>query len=487
MRSMIPFLLVVRFRCAKVLSIALTAAACSPGISAPAPAPTQDAGSTQHLDRLVTTLREVTGVPGLSVSIAGPTGEVETSVAGVASLETGSPVTPATRFRLASVSKAVTAVGLASLADAGVIGLDQPARKMLPELRGPIGTVTPRQLAGHLAGVRHYEPGDTALDHRHFASLRDAVEVFADDPLVEAPGERYVYSTFGYTLLGALMEAAADRRFPQILQAEITNPLGIETPAPEVALRPSPDFTSFYDPGAAGPVPSPAVDPSYKVPGGGMVATSGDLARFGRAVLDGRLAAGPAGEALFQPLRDAAGDETGVGLGWRVGRDPLGSRVWHHEGSMSGARSAILIYPDQDMLVTILSNLATTPFFVFETAAALAAAHLAERTGGCVAEISGDWAGTMTMDGAPTAARLTVARAGAAFRGEAAIEPLPLPVATALPVVDGWCDGDDAVLLFGLGPNWGFIPVRLSAQEDGLSGRTELQGGHELRLELTRD
>ena len=209
---MIPLRPVVRSQCAKLLSIVLTAAACSPG--GPTPAPTEEAGSLHHLDRLVTAVREVTGAPGLSVSIAGPTGDVATLVAGVASLETGLPVTPATRFRLASVSKAVTAVGLASLADAGLIGLDQPAREMLPELGGPIGTVTPRQLSGHLAGVRHYEPGDTALDHRHFASLRDAVEVFADDPLVEAPGERYVYSTFGYTLLGALMEVAADRPFP---------------------------------------------------------------------------------------------------------------------------------------------------------------------------------------------------------------------------------------------------------------------------------
>lgn len=453
---------------------------------ASAPHRTVPAAPADRMAELTDRLRTLTGAPGLVVAIA-DSGGVRVYASGVAVVEHGVPVDGGTRFRLASTSKAVTATLLAALWDRGAIDLDRPVGDHLAELPSTLRPVTPRQLAGHLAGIRGYEPGDSVHDVRRFATARDALGIFADDPLRAPPGAAYGYTTFGYTVLEAAMEAAAGAPFEELLRAGVAGPLGLRSLTVDDPRRVVPGRTGFYERAPDGAVRrAPYVDPGYKVAGAGLLATGGDLARLGLALLDDRLLSDSARAVLFEPQRTLSGEETGVGLGWRIDTDPLGRAVRHHEGSMAGARSALLVYPDEGVAVALLTNLTATPLFAFESAAGLVGAALAPRDGACLAAASADWDGEAVLDGIPTDARLRLRTVGGRVDGAVALGESPLPVARTLPVLDGWCRGGDLVLLLGIGPGFGVLPVTLTPAGDGLSGRIEMQGEHSFELRLAR-
>ena len=101
-----------------------------------------------------------TKIPGVSIAVA-QKGEIIWSEGfGKANLEQNSPVNKHTRFRLASVSKIITAAAVARLVDKGLLNLDAPISNYVDNLPTELGNVTVRQLTGHLAGVRHYQPKD---------------------------------------------------------------------------------------------------------------------------------------------------------------------------------------------------------------------------------------------------------------------------------------------------------------------------------------
>lgn len=439
-----------------------------------------------EFQELVDELRAVAGMPGVAVAIAGPGREIHTYVSGLAVVEHGVPVTSDTRFRLASTSKALTAVALSALWDRGALDLDTPVVTYLPELPAHLQQVTPRQLAGHLAGIRHYEEADEAADLRRFVSAREAVGIFAADPLRSEPGETYHYSTFGYSLLSAAMEAAAEASFEEILKREVAGPLGLETLAADDPRRIIPNRTGFYERSPAGLLRrGEYVDPSYKLAGGGLLASAADLARLGQALLGGKILSSRARSALFTSQRTRSGEPTAVGLGWRVGEDPFGRKVWHHEGSMTGTRSAVLLYPDVGITVVLLSNLTATPFFAFETAAALAASWDPPEETPCLPDVAASYHGTAVLDGGRTEAKLRIERSTDGLRGELEFGELSVPVERRAVIVDGWCAEEGMILLLGLGPNAGLVPVKIEPSGEAWSGGVSLQGGHSLELTVS--
>lgn len=462
---------------------------CGPGARAgaiAAPGPSAPIRATPDLPLLIERLRCRVGAPGLTVAVADSYG-IRVHATGWADVEHHVPVGENTRFRLASTSKAVTAVALAALADRGVVELDRPIGDYLRDLPAHLRPITPRQLAGHLAGVRHYEPKDSAIDLRHFETTREALDLFVHDPLRFEPGTDHGYSTFGYTLLGAVMEAAADASLEAIIRRYVAAPLWLETLGPDDPRELTPSRSGFYERAGSGELRrAEYVDPSYKVAGGGLLASAGDLARLGWALLEGELGlSARTRDALFTSQRTTSGVETGVGLGWRVGVDPFGREVWHHEGSMGGARSALLLYPADSLVVALLSNLTGTPFFAFETSASLAASLLAPREDLACAEDAGrTYTGAVTIDGREADARLLLRTTEDGLRGTLELGELPLPVDPSVAIEDGWCREREMVLVLGIGPTSGFVPLILARTADGWAGSIELQGGHSLSLRV---
>ncbi len=147
------------------------------------------------------------GIPGLSLTVAVDGKIMYSEGFGYADLEERVPVWPTTKFRIGSISKPLTATALMQLVEAGKLELDAPVQKYVPSLPEKGAVITTRMLAGHLAGIRHYQ-GDEFNIQRHYANVLDGVNIFENDPLVSPPGTKFNYSSYGYNLLSAVVESA---------------------------------------------------------------------------------------------------------------------------------------------------------------------------------------------------------------------------------------------------------------------------------------
>jgi CubicO group peptidase (beta-lactamase class C family) len=285
---------------------------------------------------------------------------------GYADLEHRAPVTRATRFGIASVTKAFTGAALLTLHDAGRLDLDAPVQRYVPAFPAkPGGTITPRLLAAHRAGLRHWKDDERtpALYATHFDDVARLVPLFEDDTLVAAPGTRYSYSSPGYNLLAAAVQAAAGERFQDYVARAVLAPLGLADTGFDDVRRVNPHRArryAYYDPytfaqDTARVFRVPDWDYSHNMGGGNMYATAQDLARFGRALTRPGLLSRASLDLLYaRPPGDTAGPV--MTFGWFVRPAAAGPRRIHINGSNAGLQAALFVYPDQDLVVTVLSN-----------------------------------------------------------------------------------------------------------------------------------
>lgn len=297
-------------------------------------------------------------VPGLTAAVAVDGRLVWSEAFGYADLEAKRWVTTASRFRIGSISKSLTAAGLMRLVEQERIDLDAPVQKQVPDFPvKPEGVVTVRLLAGHLAGIRHHRNGEPFLN-RPFADVRAGLKLFADDPLVATPGEKFSYSSFGWVLISAAMESAAQRDFLGFMNAEVFAPLELTHTRPDRARAVDPDRTSFYQTSPAGKfVAAPKVDSSFIWAGGGFLSTAEDLVRFGSAMLRPGFLTEESRRLLFTEQKTAAGEPVGYGIGWYVRRDGAGRMLYYHDGGSHGGTAVLFLRPETHAVAAILCNL----------------------------------------------------------------------------------------------------------------------------------
>ncbi len=332
-----------------LLATALTAGA--PAIAASSPGDV----SQRMLDDLVA----VSGVPGMGAAVWRGDRIVWRGSAGLRDIDAGLPVTADTIFRLASVSKLLAATAAAKLSEQGRLDLDAPVTTILPWLRNGWAPINARQLAAHISGLPHYGVEDfTSLGRTHYPTSRAAVGIFEGRPQLGAPGAAYLYSSWGYTLLGAMVEEKAGMLFPDYVTREVTPGLAVMR---DVADGPDANAARPYaftnrQPGRARPN-----DFSYTWGGGGMAATPGALATFGGWMTQDRIVSAATFDAMLRPTRLNDGSDAGerdfkLGFGWRLGTDAEGRAIAHHAGNAIGARSALVLWRAERVAVSLLSN-----------------------------------------------------------------------------------------------------------------------------------
>ncbi len=302
-------------------------------------------------------------VPGVSVAV-GVDGEIVWSEGfGYADLGAKLPVTTTTRFRVGSISKSLTAAGLALLVERGELDLDAPVQKYVPDFPDKGAPITTRMLGGHLAGIRHYQGREMYLN-RPFADPHAAFAIFANDPLVSPPGRQFHYSTYGWTVISAVMESAAHREFTAFMAENVFAPLHMIHTRADRAGAADPKRTEFYELNAAGVyVVAPPVDNSYKWAGGGFLSTPEDLVRFGSAHLQPGFLKAETLRLLFTPQVPPEGQPSNYGIGWTMGRDAAGHRVMFHTGGSVGGTSILLLHPESKTVVAMTCNLTNpSPF-----------------------------------------------------------------------------------------------------------------------------
>ena len=318
-------------------------------------------GAVDQARRLARALLVKEDVPALSVAAAVDGEIVWAEAFGVADVERRTPVTPRTRFRTGSVSKTLTAAAVALLHERGRIDLDAPIQTYVSAYPRKQWTITPRHLLGDVAGVDGAPRG-------HCTSLDQALQAYAGEPIGFEPGTEYRFSTYGWILLSAAVEAAAKEPFATFMSRELFEPLGMDRTVLEGEDE-DPDIVSLF-PGIRSDIgleDAPLADYACFFGAGRFLSTPSDLVRLGSAMMvplkpdtTTRGLLKPETITLFQtPLRLKSGASTGFALGWKVDSVPLAGaqlRVIRHRGNFRGGASSLSVFPDRGLVVAVTAS-----------------------------------------------------------------------------------------------------------------------------------
>ena len=234
---------------------------------------------------LLDAIADMSGAPGLSAAVSQNGIMIWAGQSGFADLERKKPVTQTTRFRIASVSKLLTAALTLKLSEKGLLNLDEDIRTYVPDWPDHDGgVITLRQLAAHTSGIAHYGAGDRGTPFNEDDTLNDSLAIYAHKPLLFAPGKAYNYSSYGYALMGAAIENAAGSSFEEALSVNLIEPLSLRRTSIEDISNLPEEASRLYRQGGATLTPN---DQRAVLGATGVLSTPGDLVRFADAYMRG--------------------------------------------------------------------------------------------------------------------------------------------------------------------------------------------------------
>jgi len=296
-------------------------------------------------------------IPGMAVTVYKKGELVFSEGYGFADLEQQVPVIPSkTKFRIASISKTLSADALMRLKEEGKLDLDKEVQAYVPSFPKKRWPVTVRAASGHIAGIRHYR-GDEFLSTKHYPTVLEGLEIFKDDTLLFEPGTKYSYSSYGFNLISAVIEGASGEEFLDYMQTNVFDALDMTNTVPEYMDDIIPFRGRYYWQTDEGFKNAPFVDNSYKWAGGGFLSTSEDLVKFAKAHISGNYLTKESIDELTTSQELADGTITKYGIGWRDDVDSKGINWIGHTGGAIGGSSKMAIYPDDEIIVVVLTNI----------------------------------------------------------------------------------------------------------------------------------
>ena len=351
----------MRKRETTLLLFVLGLSICTSGICA-AQQPQLSADKRTQIEAAVATFMSSTHVPGVSVAVV-ENGQYEwASGFGFADLENNVPASEHTLYRLASISKPLTATGAMQLWEHGQLDLDAPVQKYCPAFPRKDSTITTREALGHLAGIRHYKSGsqeDPEIGNtRHFDNpIQAGLNFFENDALVSPPGTHFHYSTQGYTLVGCVMEGASGVKYTDYMRQNVIVPAGMDHTQVDDRFAIIPYRTRFYQKTESGAVRNADfLDSSYKIPGGGWLSSAEDMAHFEVAILNDKLIRRATRDLMWTPLKPSDGSEDNYGLGFGSFTED-GIHLVGHSGGQQGTSTDFLLAPERLAGVVVLANM----------------------------------------------------------------------------------------------------------------------------------
>jgi CubicO group peptidase (beta-lactamase class C family) len=296
-------------------------------------------------------------IPAVSVAIVTNNQLQWSNGYGLADIENSVPAKASTAYRLASVSKPITAVAALLLVERGRLDLDAPVQKYCPAFPQKQWTITARQLLAHTSGIRHYQSLEEVLNTRHYNSLVEALDIFKNDPLLFEPGAKFSYTTFGYVLLGCVIEGASGMKYAGYIRENISRPSGMANLRVDDVYAIIPHRAQGYSKTASGELQNSALaDTSNKIPAGGLSSTVEDLAQFAVALQTGKLLKQETVRQMWLPQKTRDGQATGGGLGWALTERNSQREIWH-DGGQQRVSTILYLLPDKGFAVAIMTNL----------------------------------------------------------------------------------------------------------------------------------
>jgi CubicO group peptidase (beta-lactamase class C family) len=347
------------------LALAAMVGAPAPVWPLPSQARTVD---TVTIGRAVDAWLKKHDAPALSLAVALDGQPAWSAGFGLADPDRRVPATSRTSYRLASVTKSITATAVMMLAARGAIDLDAPIQRYCPAFPEKRWPVTARLLLAHLGGVRHYLLREVVRPNtHHYESVTAALEKFRSDDLEVQPGAQYLYSSPGYTLLGCAIEGASGKPYASFVAENIFAPVGMTATTPDDPRKPSPTGTAYFSKGLIYKLTgklgwrskAQSIDVSDRLPAGGMLSTVEDMMRFAIALQYGRLVPDSIRDQMWTRQRTSDGKPLEFyGLGWLVGEPDSvrPKRVWN-DGSQPGTRTFLYFRPTEGIIIALMTNM----------------------------------------------------------------------------------------------------------------------------------
>jgi serine beta-lactamase-like protein LACTB, mitochondrial len=306
-------------------------------------------------------------LPGLSVAVGVGGDIVWAEGFGWADMEKRVPVAPGMRFRIGHTSKALTSAAVGLLLEKGRLHLEDEIQTYVPGFPRKQWPVTLRQLMGHVAGIRHFGSEQDYAPTAHCERAADGLKSFADDPLRFEPDTQYGYSTYGWVLVSAAVEAVVKQPLSSFMAGQVLTPLGMTATTFDSTTEPIQDRLIFYQrrftgDAGEGVVPATTLDYSCLAGAGAILSTPSDLVRFGMGINGGKLLQPDTVTTLQTPQVLTSGKETEYGLGWMVEEVTLAgepTRMVHHASrSLRGGTTSFMTFPARGMVVAVTANIA---------------------------------------------------------------------------------------------------------------------------------
>ncbi|HEY2856319.1 MAG TPA: serine hydrolase domain-containing protein [Gemmatimonadaceae bacterium] len=331
---------------------------CFAAVFASHPAVAQTSRPIQDtLNRIVAHELGRQGLPGLQVAV-GENGRIVYSHAvGKADVENGVAMTSASLIRTGSIAKSISAVAAMTLVEAGKLDLDVPVQTYCKEFPTKPWPITTREVLSHTSGIRHYR-GTEADNTNHYAKMSDGFAIFANDSLLFQPGTHYSYSTYGYTVVGCVIEGASGRNFYDYVHEHVLIPARMTHTVVDNIFTIVPHRARGYHGHGDSVANAGLMDGSYKIPGGGLVSTAEDLVRFGMALMSGKLLKPKTLEQMWTPtgvpqLEGGKPSNYGLGFGIEV---VDGQKVISHSGGQQGTTTQLVMVPAKSFAAAAMAN-----------------------------------------------------------------------------------------------------------------------------------
>jgi CubicO group peptidase (beta-lactamase class C family) len=270
---------------------------------------------------------------------------------GMANLEHDIPCGPNTKFRLGSITKQFTAMAILILRERGKIAFTDKVGKYIPGAPKAWDEITIHHLLTHTSGIPNYTSfPDFLKTLRNPVTLDEMIAKFKGQPLEFKPGDKFKYSNSGYLVLGKIIESASGESYAAFLKKAIFDPLGMSDTGYDSSATIIKNRASGYSRllGLA-PINATYIDMSIPHAAGALYSTVLDLLKWDRALDSEQLVPAKSMEAMFTPFKEH------YGYGWSIS-NKLDQPRHAHGGGIPGFVTDIQRYPQEKLLVVVLSN-----------------------------------------------------------------------------------------------------------------------------------
>lgn len=333
-----------------------------------------------------------TGAPSLQIAVGLGNEVIFEGAYGLADVENAVPAQIETRYRIASVSKWMTATAAFILSENDQLDIDGAVQAYCAHYPAKKWPISVRHLLTHTSGIRHYRDYEVELSeakssierglieskqleerisaHTRYTNLNDPIDLFKDDKLLFEPGSDWEYSSLAYRLLGCVIEGAAKQSYNSAMSELVFEPAGMQNTLPDDSWAIIPGRASGYRLDSNKALRRADMrDVSENLPAGGHLSTATDMVRFAIAFKAGdHLLSADARERMKTGLDGktirASGASSGrdaipskkYGHGLMFFPNENGSLRFGHIGQQEGGSAIVVVVPDKDIVLAVLTN-----------------------------------------------------------------------------------------------------------------------------------